>query len=135
MEKFIIEGGHSLKGVVVPSGNKNAALPILAASLLTEAKIVVRNVPRIVDVETSPDGVTWTSVFTNPANRPALAYDGGHVASSAPAATTILSTGTLIRCCIDQIATGAATLSVQLLGVASATLRHRMGTTGAASRY
>jgi len=52
MEKFIIEGGHSLKGVVVPSGNKNAALPILAASLLTDARIVVRNVPRIRDVET-----------------------------------------------------------------------------------
>lgn len=52
MEKFIIEGGHSLKGVVVPSGNKNAALPILAASLLTDAKIAVRNVPRIRDVET-----------------------------------------------------------------------------------
>jgi UDP-N-acetylglucosamine 1-carboxyvinyltransferase len=52
MEKFIVEGGHALKGVVVPSGNKNAALPILAASLLTDAKIVVRNVPRIRDVET-----------------------------------------------------------------------------------
>ncbi len=51
MEKFIIEGGHTLKGEVVPSGNKNAALPILAASLLTEAKVVVRNVPRIRDVE------------------------------------------------------------------------------------
>ena len=52
MGKFIVEGGHSLKGVVVPSGNKNAALPILAASLLTDARIVVRNVPRIRDVET-----------------------------------------------------------------------------------
>jgi len=52
MEKFIIEGGHPLKGTIVPSGNKNAALPLLAASLLTDEKIVLCNVPRIKDVET-----------------------------------------------------------------------------------
>ena len=51
MEKFIIEGGHPLSGEVVPAGNKNAALPVLAASLLTEEEVVVRNVPRIRDVE------------------------------------------------------------------------------------
>ena len=39
LEKFIIEGGHPLTGEVHPSGNKNAALPILAACLLTEEKI------------------------------------------------------------------------------------------------
>jgi UDP-N-acetylglucosamine 1-carboxyvinyltransferase len=51
MEKFIIEGGYPLSGTVVPAGNKNAALPLLAASLLTEEEIVLRNVPRIRDVE------------------------------------------------------------------------------------
>src|SRR5215211_2462154 len=51
MEKFIIEGGRPLAGSLVPSGNKNAALPVLAASLLTEEEVVVRNVPRIRDVE------------------------------------------------------------------------------------
>ena len=51
MERFIIEGGTELRGEVIPSGNKNAALPILAASLLTDAPLVVRNVPRIRDVE------------------------------------------------------------------------------------
>lgn len=50
MEKFIIEGGYPLSGTVVPAGNKNAALPVLAACLLTEEEIVVRNVPRIRDV-------------------------------------------------------------------------------------
>jgi UDP-N-acetylglucosamine 1-carboxyvinyltransferase len=51
MEKFVIEGGYPLSGTIVPAGNKNAALPALAASLLTEEEVVVRNVPRIRDVD------------------------------------------------------------------------------------
>jgi UDP-N-acetylglucosamine 1-carboxyvinyltransferase len=50
MEKFIIEGGIPLKGVVTPSGNKNAALPILSACLLTEEAVILHNVPDIRDV-------------------------------------------------------------------------------------
>jgi UDP-N-acetylglucosamine 1-carboxyvinyltransferase len=50
MEKFVIEGGVPLSGTVTPAGNKNAALPILAASVLTEDEVVVRNIPRIEDV-------------------------------------------------------------------------------------
>lgn len=52
MAKFIIEGGHRLSGRVTPSGNKNAALPIMAASLLTDEPLILHNVPRIRDVET-----------------------------------------------------------------------------------
>src|ERR671931_225344 len=52
MQKFVIDGGVPLRGTVVPAGNKNGALPILAASVLTSEEIVVRNVPRIRDVET-----------------------------------------------------------------------------------
>jgi UDP-N-acetylglucosamine 1-carboxyvinyltransferase len=51
MEKFLIDGGVPLRGTVVPAGNKNGALPILAASVLTAEQVVVRNVPRIRDVE------------------------------------------------------------------------------------
>ena len=51
MEKFIIEGGAPLSGTLVPAGNKNAALPALAATLLTAEEVVLRNVPRIRDVE------------------------------------------------------------------------------------
>src|SRR5689334_25291332 len=51
MEKFVIEGGYPLSGTVVPAGNKNAALPILAASILTEEEVVIGNVPRIRDVD------------------------------------------------------------------------------------
>lgn len=51
MEKFIIEGGVQLRGSVSPSGLKNAALPMLAASLLTDEPLTLHNVPRIRDVE------------------------------------------------------------------------------------
>ncbi len=51
-EKFVIEGGHPLNGVVVPSGNKNGALALLAATLLTDQPVVLKNVPRIKDVKT-----------------------------------------------------------------------------------
>jgi UDP-N-acetylglucosamine 1-carboxyvinyltransferase len=51
MEKFVIEGGVPLSGSVRPAGNKNGALPILAASLLTEDEVILANVPRIRDVD------------------------------------------------------------------------------------
>src|SRR5690242_13951717 len=51
MEKFVIQGGVPLSGTIVPAGNKNGALPILAAALLTDDEVVVRNVPRIADVQ------------------------------------------------------------------------------------
>jgi UDP-N-acetylglucosamine 1-carboxyvinyltransferase len=51
MEQFVIEGGQPLNGEVTPSGNKNAALPLMAACLLTEQSITLRNVPRIRDVQ------------------------------------------------------------------------------------
>ncbi len=43
---FVIEGGVPLVGEVAPAGNKNAALPTLAACLLTEEPVVLRNLPR-----------------------------------------------------------------------------------------
>jgi UDP-N-acetylglucosamine 1-carboxyvinyltransferase len=51
-QKFVIEGGIPLSGEIVAAGNKNAALPILAACLLTEEELVLSNVPRIRDTET-----------------------------------------------------------------------------------
>lgn len=50
MEKFVIEGGVPLRGEVTPAGNKNAALPLIAACLLTEEPIILRNLPPIKDV-------------------------------------------------------------------------------------
>lgn len=50
-ESFVIEGGHRVGGVIRPSGNKNAALPLVAATLLTDEEVVLRNLPVIRDVE------------------------------------------------------------------------------------
>ncbi len=49
--EYIVEGGHQLSGSIEPSGNKNAALPIIAAALLNEHPVTLTNVPRIRDVE------------------------------------------------------------------------------------
>src|SRR5438552_8334452 len=51
MSTLLIEGGHRLSGTVEVEGNKNAALPLLAACLLTSEECVLTNVPRIGDVE------------------------------------------------------------------------------------
>jgi UDP-N-acetylglucosamine 1-carboxyvinyltransferase len=50
--QYLVEGGHRLTGTIEPSGNKNAALPIIAAALLTEHPVTLDNVPRIRDTET-----------------------------------------------------------------------------------
>jgi UDP-N-acetylglucosamine 1-carboxyvinyltransferase len=65
MEKFVIEGGVPLSGTLTPAGNKNSALPILAASVLTEDEVVVRNVPRIRDVDTMLDILRAIGVAVN----------------------------------------------------------------------
>ena len=52
MDKLIIEGGKPLKGEVRISGSKNAALPVLAATLLTDETCILRNVPRLLDTNT-----------------------------------------------------------------------------------
>lgn len=49
--KFVIQGGRSLSGRYPVQGNKNAALPLIAASLLSSQPVLLRNMPRIVDVE------------------------------------------------------------------------------------
>src|SRR3954453_4945531 len=50
-EKFVIKGGEPLSGELTAAGNKNAALPILAACLLTEEELLLHRVPRIRDTE------------------------------------------------------------------------------------
>ena len=50
--RFLVHGGRPLRGTVRPAGNKNAALPILAATLLADGPVELENIPRIRDVET-----------------------------------------------------------------------------------
>ncbi|MEX0912115.1 MAG: UDP-N-acetylglucosamine 1-carboxyvinyltransferase [Gemmatimonadota bacterium] len=55
MPKFVVDGGQPLGGRIRPAGNKNAALPMLAATLLTDEPVVLENVPDIRDVRTLVD--------------------------------------------------------------------------------
>jgi UDP-N-acetylglucosamine 1-carboxyvinyltransferase len=50
MARFIVEGGTPLRGTITPAGNKNEALPLIAAAMLTDEPVTLRNVPRIRDV-------------------------------------------------------------------------------------
>lgn len=52
MDKFIIQGGKPLSGQMTPSGNKNSALPLMAACLLTDEPVVLHNMPNITDTQT-----------------------------------------------------------------------------------
>ena len=51
MNQYLIEGGYPISGTIKASGNKNAALPCIAAALLTDAPVVLRNIPDIEDVQ------------------------------------------------------------------------------------
>ncbi|MEK7851654.1 MAG: UDP-N-acetylglucosamine 1-carboxyvinyltransferase, partial [Deltaproteobacteria bacterium] len=53
MDKIIIEGGERLVGEVTISGAKNAALPLLAASILAEGTMIFENVPTLEDIRTT----------------------------------------------------------------------------------
>ena len=52
MDRIRIRGGRKLSGEIVIGGAKNAALPLMAAALLTEERLVLSNVPRLADIET-----------------------------------------------------------------------------------
>ncbi len=69
----MVEGGRRLSGTIRPSGNKNAALPIIAAALLTEELVSLENVPRIADVETLVELVQSVGVHAEWTGRNALA--------------------------------------------------------------
>ena len=52
MQKLEIKGGRKISGTVPISGSKNATLPILAATILTNKKVIIKNIPVVRDVET-----------------------------------------------------------------------------------
>ncbi|HEU5401869.1 MAG TPA: UDP-N-acetylglucosamine 1-carboxyvinyltransferase, partial [Terriglobales bacterium] len=52
MDKFVVRGGNPLLGTVKVSGAKNAALPAMAAALLTEEPVILENIPQVRDIET-----------------------------------------------------------------------------------
>jgi UDP-N-acetylglucosamine 1-carboxyvinyltransferase len=68
MDKFIIQGASPLRGEVIPSGNKNAALPILAACLLTDEPVILHNIPNIRDTRTMRALIESLGVTIEPLN-------------------------------------------------------------------
>ena len=52
MDKFLIKGPCNIKGEISISGSKNAALPILASTLLFDKPVIINNLPRVRDIET-----------------------------------------------------------------------------------
>jgi UDP-N-acetylglucosamine enolpyruvyl transferase len=91
MQSFVIEGGRPLSGTVRAAGNKNGALPILAATILASAPVVLSNVPRIRDVETMVE---------------LLADLGADAAWTGPNEVTVDSAGVANRVRDDRLAGG-----------------------------
>jgi UDP-N-acetylglucosamine 1-carboxyvinyltransferase len=79
MEEFVIEGGYPLEGSLVPSGNKNAALPMLAACLLSDEKVTLRNVPRIDDISTMVGIISALGVEVDESGDHELTIDSSNV--------------------------------------------------------
>ncbi|MEX1358428.1 MAG: UDP-N-acetylglucosamine 1-carboxyvinyltransferase [Gaiellaceae bacterium] len=82
MESFVIEGGRPLSGRVRAAGNKNGALPILAACLLTAEPVTLTNVPRIRDVETMIELLDDLGADVEWTGRNELRVDAAHVAKT-----------------------------------------------------
>jgi len=77
--QYVVEGGARLSGSIRPSGNKNAALPIVAASLLTDHPVTLENVPRIRDVEALVQLVQSVGADVEWAERNTLRVHAKHV--------------------------------------------------------
>ncbi len=83
MESFVIKGGQPLSGVIRPAGNKNGALPIIAASLLADEPVVLRNVPHIRDVEALLQLVASTGAEVTEVEPNTMRIDPRHVTRTA----------------------------------------------------
>jgi len=80
--QYIVEGGHRLKGTLTPSGNKNAALPIIAAALLTEHPVKLENVPRIRDTEILVELIRSVGATAEWTDRNTLAIHASNIRST-----------------------------------------------------
>ncbi|NLN71141.1 MAG: UDP-N-acetylglucosamine 1-carboxyvinyltransferase [Chloroflexi bacterium] len=79
MEKFIINGGVPLNGELIPAGNKNAALPLLAATLLTAEPVTLHNVPNILDVKAMLQLLQSLNVKIEQINQTSYRFDASDI--------------------------------------------------------
>ncbi|HSH78856.1 MAG TPA: UDP-N-acetylglucosamine 1-carboxyvinyltransferase [Herpetosiphonaceae bacterium] len=84
MDHFVIEGGHPLRGSIAPVGNKNAALPLLAAALLTDQPLTLRNIPDIGDVRTKIELLRLMGVTIEDDGAGSLTVDSRGVGATEP---------------------------------------------------
>jgi len=91
MEKFIVKGGYQLKGKITPSGNKNEALPVLAAVLLTDQPVTLHNVPNIGDINQLKQILEGLGVCISYKGDSSYQFDSSHLLSFEP--DKVLSSG------------------------------------------
>lgn len=84
MDELVIEGGARLHGALMPSGNKNAAFPLIAAALLTDQPVTLRNVPDISDVRTMLQAVEGLGVEVGRHDRHTITLHARALRSAAP---------------------------------------------------
>src|SRR4029450_6866457 len=83
-DQFTVEGGRPIQGEIRPAGNKNEALPVIAASLLVSGPVVLENLPRIGDVETLLEAVRRLGADITRGGDSAVRIDASGLASGAP---------------------------------------------------
>ena len=84
MDKFIVEGGIPLHGSITPSGNKNEALPVLAATMLAQEPVILHNVPDILDIAIMRDLLASLGVEIKQIDKHSFCFDPRHLQSANP---------------------------------------------------
>ena len=84
MEKFVVHGGIPLSGSITPSGNKNEALPVLAATLLAQDPVILHNVPDILDITIMRGLLESLGVEVKQIDKHSFSFDPGNLQSANP---------------------------------------------------
>jgi len=84
MQKFIVEGGIALSGSITPSGNKNEALPVIAATLLAEEPVILHNLPDIIDIAIMRELLVSLGVGVEQIDKHTYRFDSSKLNSTVP---------------------------------------------------
>ena len=79
MSSFVIEGGRQLKGEITPQGAKNEALQILCATLLSSEKIIISNLPDIIDVNVLIELLKYIGVDVKKINKNKYSFESKNI--------------------------------------------------------
>jgi UDP-N-acetylglucosamine 1-carboxyvinyltransferase len=79
MGSFIIQGGHSLHGEIQPQGAKNEALQVISATLLTDEKVTIQNIPNIRDVNKLMDLIKYLGVTVTQTDKSTFTFKAENV--------------------------------------------------------